>query len=754
MDLLLAQDITTDSIYSSNIAPVGAGSTIILQDRVLEYQINLTSDLAISIDTSKLSEFTKYNCAFTLIVNSNGDHVINLENCDIQQIQVWRGVTKISFTHLLGAAQWRVKILQVGNQVAEYVRPTGQFDIPNSGYYGVATSQLANYTGAGCQIFAYSNITTPETLNTNNWYIYWMTGSIELYTVFPAPFLLTEWRMHVSGTLTYNFPTSITIYGSNDYENWNEVFSAADITYTVSQEIKRFTPTVLRPYRAYKWVLSRAASASIDVVPISLIGYKCPKIGNLNFYRYPKISDATSGYELSVNTEDGINVNWPLYNCVNTDQSSSARAEFIRTSSDVPIKITYKLPQAVRFEGFVVRDFETYYKWYCNGWFKWEGSNDGVTWTRLCELRKPFGDINISYMWFMYMCHTQGTYNRFRITVYTVYNEQENDLLTCGLFPIYTIPNEYRQFDTIVPVMESDTQEGYTVSSSSVTSGYTYNMYDANDTTYCQGAISDGQWITLIDMGESVVVKGFQLQAASDNYTKMPITFSIQGSTDNDSWQLLQSYALGAAGWSANSQIQSFTVSNTTGYRYYRIVVTAVQDGGTDVRIAGLGWSSAAGQPPIAYYVDEYIVPVMSSDSQDGYIATCSSTWSAETPAYAAFDRNADTLWNTRGKVDQWLQIQLPTAQSANILLIVARSDGYLTETPNSFDIKASNDGSEWTTLTTQSNLSWSLGETKSFNLNNTTPYLYYKFVINGNGGGNNCAIAEFSLMKRIYHND
>ena len=750
-ELVLAQNVTTDSIYSVKSA-MYTSSTIILDDYITAYRLKVTEDMSLSIDTSKLSEFNKYTCEFTLDIWANGEHAINLSNCDIQQIQVFRGMNRLAFKHTIGNSVWNVKIEQIGNAIAEFVRPMNGYDIPLYWTYGVATAPQVSTTAVGIQVFNWDHITTPNTANSENGHWIWTLAEVPLYAIFPAPFILTEFRLHV-GSTSLNYPTSIAVYGSNDYNNWNEVFSINNLTYTVSQEIKVLTPTIQKPYRAYKFVCA-TTGPNIYIMPISLIGYKCMNIGNVRFYRYPKIAAATSGYELSANTADGITVNQPLYYCVNTDQTNG-RAELIRSSSDVPFKITYKLPQAVRFEGFVVKSYEEYRKWMCNGWFKWEGSNDGTNWTRLCELRRPFSDYYVNNMFLYYMCHTQGTYDRFRITVYTVWDEWENDLLTGGLFPIYTLPEEYRNFDTIVPIMESDSQDGYTVSSSSTSIGDTYKMYDRDVTTYGGGAISGGQWITLIDMGSSIVVKGISLQAASDNYSKMPITFSVQGSADNDTWQLLQSYALGGASWSGNNQVQTFTVNNTTGYRYYRMVVTATQESGSDVKIGGLGWSSDAGQAPIDYYTDSYLVPIMSSNEQDGYTASASSYYSVH-PAYWAFDRSGETKWltDTGASINgSWLKIELPTAQLANVFSIQAPNEGgdLIKRVPTAFKIQGSNDDSDWDDLVSVSGLSWTANEIKYWNNPYTTSYLYYRLLISANGGDGYTGVGAFNLLSRTY---
>ena len=739
--LLLSQEITTDSIYVGKPQNI-VSNNIILDDYISEYTTTISANTALVIDTSKLSKFDEYNCEFVVNVNSEGEYVLNLQDCDIQQIQLYRGVSTLKFKHMSGFDKWLVSVIQLGNQMAQHVLPSSTYDFPYNSYGIALSTQTA--TTQGVEVFSW--LATEKTVNSSNKTWTWNSNEVQLFSVFPSPFILSKFYIHVGTSTSVNYPTSVVVYGSNDYSRWTQIYSDT-VSYSTAQEIKELTPTIQNPYRVYKFVLS-ATNANLIVLPISLLGYKCSNIGNTKFYRYPKISAASGDYTVSINTEDGITMvnSHDVYGVVNTDNTYM---EYSRPSSDIPWKITYTLPSPVRFEGFLVKSYTSYQSFWCNGWFKWEGSNDGTNWTKLCELTEPFGSYYINSMWMFYMIHTQCTYSMFRITVYNAYDIGSSNLLCSGLFPIYTVPDEYRNFDTIVPVMNSNSQDGYTVSASSVTTGYAYYMYNADDSTYCQGDIADGQWITSIDMGESVTIKGLQLKSASDNYSKMPITFSVQGSSDNETWQLLQSYTLGGSFWNSNSQIQSFTIANTTAYRYYRIVVTAVQDAGTSVRIGGIGWSSESGQPPIHYWTYEYLVPLLSSNSQDGYVASANVESSGQITYYAwrAFDRTISdrSSWGAKSQ-PAWLQIELPEAKVANILKVSGAFSG---EEPTSFTLYASNDGTSWTSLLSSGSLTWTHNATKTWDIDNTTAYKYYRLGDVVNTRDSWVDVAEFTLLYK-----
>lgn len=745
MELLLAQDISTNTIYTDEALPTIAPA-IVLQDRVIEYQVKVYEDISVSFDTSKLTEFDKYNCEFTLFLISEGTHVVNFTGCDIQQIQIFRGITKIEFKHIIGRDLWYSNIVQVGTVIPEFLIINNSYYV-RSNMFGVSTcDQVPNYVDCVRPFYCITDPTTPNAINVKLPWLYDAT-TVEIYACCPCPTVITQINIHVGTDLTLNLMKTMTVYGSNDKSNWTEVFSIANITYDTAQEIKHYTPTIQKPFKTYKFVCT-ATNPNIVLWPMTLIGYKCKEIGNQHFHIYPRISAAVNGYELDLNTADGITETYSRYLLVN----DLGYASFSRSSASVPFIINYKFPMQVNFEGFLVRANGSSSSQFCNGWFKWQGSNDGETWTDLIELRHPFSDYWRDGMFLFYMSRALGKYSQIRIVIYTVYDETKNQLVMAMLSPLYSIDGEYVDFESIVPVMMSNEQDGYVLSASSVAAGQVYYMYDRDDNTLCQGTISDGQWITTIDMGVNTVVQGISLKGTSSTYGQMPITFSVQCSTDNDTWQILQSYALGANYWDANNLVATWTVDNTTGYRYYRIVVTAVQDSNTTVKINEIGWSTISGQIPIDYWVDDYLVPVMSSNSQDGYIASASSEYNSSTKACNAFDRNRSTLWGTIGKTNQWLKIQLPTAKIMNACSFTARSDGYLNETPTSFNIQGSNDDSNWTTLLSVENTTWSLGLTRSFDVDNTTAYLYYKFNIIANGGGNNCNFAEVTPIYRTYY--
>ena len=126
------------------------------------------------------------------------------------------------------------------------------------------------------------------------------------------------------------------------------------------------------------------------------------------------------------------------------------------------------------------------------------------------------------------------------------------------------------------------------------------------------------------------------------------------------------------------------------------------------------------------------LIPVMTSNSQNGYEASASNVYPSSSNlyvAYKAFDQNIDdtsttdaTYWTTENQnngVERWLKIELPTAKQAWKAVLKFK---YL---PKDFQIQGSNDDSEWDTLWAGST---PFASVKELPLLCRKKYLYYRF--------------------------
>jgi hypothetical protein len=86
-------------------------------------------------------------------------------------------------------------------------------------------------------------------------------------------------------------------------------------------------------------------------------------------------------------------------------------------------------------------------------------------------------------------------------------------------------------------------------------------------------------------------------------------------------------------------------------------------------------------------------------------------------------------------RTGEWISLQLPSAIILNSYTITATMD-VLARCPRAWVIAGSNNGTTWASIDTQSNISWTLGQSKSFNVSPGVAYLYYLIQVTQNQSG------------------
>ena len=142
------------------------------------------------------------------------------------------------------------------------------------------------------------------------------------------------------------------------------------------------------------------------------------------------------------------------------------------------------------------------------------------------------------------------------------------------------------------------------------------------------------------------------------------------------------------------------------------------------------------------YPVNE--IPTMTASNAPSGVASASSEQSSSYPAWNAMDKNGGTRWNSSGAMPQWLQYQFASGKVINGYEFSAFN---ATQNPSNFTLQASNDGSTWTTLDTQTGKS---AVTQYYLFSNTVSYTYYRLNVTavGGGGGTSISLWEFMLYS------
>ena len=324
-------------------------------------------------------------------------------------------------------------------------------------------------------------------------------------------------------------------------------------------------------------------------------------------------------------------------------------------------------------------------------------------------------------------------------------------------FKLFSIHSEGKwNFYTNVPKLSSASQDGYEITASSQwdNAHAAFYAFDGTASTRWASNGTGTQWVQVKFPTATLCNRALITNRSDGCLNQSPTAFEIQASNDAENWNTLLS---ATTSWSSLGESQTFDfLSNETAYLYYRIVITAN---------SGSGDAHALGEFSLGIIKYEYrrwlhkydsLVPTMSSNSQDGYVASASSTFGGTThPAYRAFDNssNVDNKWLSVANDirNAWLKIELPTAKVANAFLIQVPAERYTERSPKNFQIQGSNDNSTWTTLVTASELSWSNNQARTFNCENYTAYKFYRIYITASNGGDVVHIGEWKLYKDYY---
>lgn len=144
------------------------------------------------------------------------------------------------------------------------------------------------------------------------------------------------------------------------------------------------------------------------------------------------------------------------------------------------------------------------------------------------------------------------------------------------------------------------------------------------------------------------------------------------------------------------------------------------------------------------------VVPTMTSNTAPSGVASANTEYDPGYQAWKAFDgviTGDSNGWHSLGGAPNWLKYQF--ASSKIITRYTIKMRGINVWYPIAWTFQGSNNGSDWTTLDTQSSQSFSASEKKTYSFTNTTSYLYYQLYITSTYGGYT-VIQEVEMMESI----
>jgi len=438
-----------------------------------------------------------------------------------------------------------------------------------------------------------------------------------------------------------------------------------------------------------------------------------------------------------------------------TDVGVSTFASFSSRDENGYWWIKYELPEArvVDFIDIASGNGDTSLN---PNWFKIEGSNDDENWTLLIERGQP-------KTWnkcqaFQYVIDNTTAYKYYRLTIKNTANAT-----SCRIYRwrLYKREDGIRGIENLIPKMLAASQDGYIISAESQ-----YNndhaalyAYDGNSNTRWASGGSAPSWIQ-IQFPTEVVCNAYQITSRNDQYyNQAPREFRLEGSNDGTTWRTLDTET--GIVFSQN-ETKLFDFINERAYSYYRIYVTASNSGDyVAISKLELGQLFKTYKKDINAYV--YLIPPMSSNSQNGYVVSASSylIYEGSKFPYLAFDRKNTVQrdsWCSNSKPTlsnpEWVQIQLPTPKVCNTIQIAAPYETNIDTScaPADFVFKGSNDGETWTDIYSATNQTYNSTNLNTYTFDNGNAYLYYRLVITKVNETASWAYAGMSVFNLMYH--
>ena len=153
---------------------------------------------------------------------------------------------------------------------------------------------------------------------------------------------------------------------------------------------------------------------------------------------------------------------------------------------------------------------------------------------------------------------------------------------------------------------------------------------------------------------------------------------------------------------------------------------------------------------PEGYTPGTDCVPLMTAATTNGVTVTDSGNLGTGYEGWRAFDNNSNTRWGVNA-TSGILSMTLAVAKIVAAYSIRARNDSYLIDSPKTWTFEGSNDGTDWTVLDTQFNVtSWSMNERKEFAVSSPAAYLYYRLNISSNQSGTDTSVSEVELLEGV----
>ena len=701
-----------DIIYQKAAKNIVEDGVIKIVSTCAYYRAFINTDTLFSFDWDNFTP--KADISFDLEIISDGTYVVNFGSDVIWELPcagVSSGTTLIHFDKLIGESQFHGTLKSVAVNSTKLLTPDTSADITDNYICG---HNGCNWNACYCMsVKDYSNWNSFTNPTDCIWRIDFMRSTY------------VEYLEYING---YDNWTSEYFYieGSVDGKNWKRLLTRENVkptTYTLDEHgfFKHYRirckNTQIRYFRWYGFDVEDERYELQRVMPIMQ-------------------SNSANGFEI---TSSGV-TSGNLYNLTNDNIGSWANFE---TCLNGEFWVKYELaePKSVDMIDLAARFGAESDR--MPTWFRIEGSNDDENWETVFE--RAF-----LTRWYQGESRQYWIYNQTPYKFYRLLSlEQPTANFSLSRFRLYkkidgTAPRGF------VPILSSASQGGYEVSASSTCGSdhWPYLAFDGNSGTKWASANGDavGGWIQ-IKFPTATLCTTAWLTARNDDWFGQAATdFTIFGTVDGENFETIKTVT--GQTWTKGEQ-KKITFFNEIPYLYYRVQAQAIQNGQGYFAFSEVNFGTEIREYKREINAYRRLTPIMTANSQDGFIVTANSIYSGA-KVYNPFEAFNNTVsdsssWTTKTQ-SGWIQIELPEADKANMFRM---SGGFSNEEPDSFILYGSNDGENYDELLNSGNLTWTHNETKTWNLNYDTAYKFYK-VEAVNTKSAYITIAEIQLIEHI----
>ena len=242
------------------------------------------------------------------------------------------------------------------------------------------------------------------------------------------------------------------------------------------------------------------------------------------------------------------------------------------------------------------------------------------------------------------------------------------------------------------------------------------------------------------EFAEPTVVNKYTFTSGNDAPDRDPKKWNLVGSNDMENWVTLDVRANHT--FEDRNQTKEFGFENETAYKYYRINIE--ENYGSDAMQLS-EWRLLVVEALNPSGPDDFTgdaILTVSKDNNDGPDGAEGSL--------KVTDGNVETKFLVGGfspDINFWMQQEFAEAKTVTRYTMTSANDAPDRD-PKKWELAASGDGENWTTLDTRENQSFSdRHQTKTYEVPNNTAYTFYRLYIVENYGSDAMQLAEWRLL-------